>query len=112
MPHTFKSYQSNGSCFNQPGCKYGYKDDSCGTCAPELGYGEDEDGNCNICIQNFFVKRIYTDGRPECQGMDTYHIRNNNEIVLIRLDFFDLQLAAYIHMMHSLIYLQKTQNED
>ena len=64
-----KSYQSNGSCLNQPGCKYGYKDDHCGTCDSELGYGEDENGNCHICIDTFFIKRNYTDGRPECQGM-------------------------------------------
>ena len=64
-----KSYQSNGSCLNQPGCKYGYKDHDCGTCDSELGYGEDSDGNCNICIDRFFVKRNDTEGRPECEGI-------------------------------------------
>ena len=72
-----KSFQSNGSCFNQPGCKYGYKDEHCGTCDSEIGYGEDEDGNCNICIDTFFIKRNYTDGRPECQGMTNKILRIN-----------------------------------
>ena len=72
-----KSYQSNGSCLNQPGCKYGYKDDHCGTCDSGLGYGEDEDGNCNICIDTFFIKRNDTDGRPECQGMTNKMLRIN-----------------------------------
>ena len=62
-----KSYQSNGSCFDTPGCKHGYKGDDCGTC--DLGYRKDEDGNCNICIDTFFVKRNDTEGRPECEGM-------------------------------------------
>ena len=64
-----KSYQTNGSCFNQPGCKRGYKDIDCGTCDSELGYGKDKDGNCNICTDTFFVKRNDTKGRPVCKGM-------------------------------------------
>ena len=64
-----KSYQTNGSCLDNPGCKYGYKDDDCGTCDSDLGYRKDKDGNCNICIDTFFVKRNDTEGRPECEGM-------------------------------------------
>ena len=64
-----KSYHSNGSCLKQPGCKHGYKGDDCGTCDSESGYGEDKDGNCNNCIDTFFIKRHDSEGRPECQGM-------------------------------------------
>ena len=72
-----KSYHSKGSCHIHPGCKYGYNNYDCGSCDSQLGYGRDEDGNCNNCIDRFFVKRNYTDGRPECQGiyMDIYYFR-------------------------------------
>ena len=76
-----KSYQTNGSCFNQPGCKRGYTDIDCGTCDSELGYGVDEDGNCNMCIDTFFVKRNDTEGRPVCIGMKII-IKSLNEFVL------------------------------
>ena len=48
-----------------------------GTCDSEKGYGEEEDGNCNICIDTFFIKRNDSDGRPECQGMTNKILRIN-----------------------------------
>ena len=64
-----KSYVSNGSChMNQPGCKYGYNGHDCGTCDSELGYQNDVYGNCDSCIEQFFVAFNDSDGRPKCQG--------------------------------------------
>ena len=63
-----KSGVSNGSCYIQPGCKYGYNGRDCGKCDSELGYGNDTFWNCDICIENFFVASYDSDGRPKCQG--------------------------------------------
>ena len=67
-----KSVVSNGSCLNRPGCKYGYNGNDCGTCNTELGYendshGNDSYGNCDRCIEQFFISLYFSDGRPKCQ---------------------------------------------
>ena len=63
-----KSLDHNGSCQIQPGCKYGYNGHDCGKCDSELGYGYDTNGNCDICVDDFFVASYDSDGRPKCQG--------------------------------------------